>query len=267
MSIIIPTCNRNDLLSKCLELLSPDIQAIGLNDYEVIVTDDSKDNKAKSLIEVNYSWAKWMEGPKKGPAANRNNGAKYAKGEWLVFVDDDCLPQNSWLNSYREAINLNKNIHVFEGCTNAERPRQRFDEEAPINTSGNKLWSCNFAISKDVFFKLNGFDENFPNAAMEDVDFYVRVTELTQILFVPGAFVIHPWRKKIPFKNFKKHLKSQRYFARKHGIKNTYSFRLERTKIWLGSIFFEFRTLIKFSMKGWPIYLERCFFNFCMIFL
>ena len=87
-SVIVPTCNRNDLLAKCLELLNPANQTIK-EVYEVIVTDDSKNNVAKALIEDIFTWAKWVEGPKRGPAANRNNGAKDAKGDWLIFIDDD----------------------------------------------------------------------------------------------------------------------------------------------------------------------------------
>ena len=64
-----------------------------MDQAEVIVSDDSKQCIAKELIQEKYSWVKWIEGPKKGPAANRNNGAKYATGDWFIFIDDDCEPQ------------------------------------------------------------------------------------------------------------------------------------------------------------------------------
>ena len=44
LSVIIPTCNRNDLLRKCLNNLIPDFQSIDSSKYEIIVTDDSKLN-------------------------------------------------------------------------------------------------------------------------------------------------------------------------------------------------------------------------------
>jgi len=256
----------NDLLSNCLDLLDVNIRSITA-DYEVIVTDDSKDNIAKALISEKYSWAKWVAGPKHGPAANRNSGAKVATGEWLIFLDDDCLPQQKWLASYIDAINSTGNGLVFEGRTDAERPQQRFDEEAPINIDGNKLWSCNFAINKALFNQLNGFDESFPFAAMEDVDFYTRVCSQSSITFLPDAFVIHPWRRMKPFTSLNKQLMSQKHFANKYGLLANSGFRWSRFKIFAGGIFIDFKKLLGFSMKGWAFYLEKCVLNFCLIFI
>jgi GT2 family glycosyltransferase len=265
MSIIIPTCDRNDLLSNCLDLLHNSNPSI-LNVYEVIVTDDSKNCIAKKLIEESYPFVKWVDGPKRGPAANRNNGAKIAKGDWLIFLDDDCLPQKEWLNSYENAIQLSKDDLVFEGSTRPERRRQRFDEESPVNIRGNNLWSCNFAINKTFFEDLVGFDENFPYAAMEDVDFHKRVLSKTHVVFLPQALVIHPWRRIKPFKSFNKHIKSHRFFAKKHGLRG-FDFRLSRTKIFISGIFKGFYLLSRFSFRGWPIYIEKCMLNFCLIFI
>lgn len=266
ISVIIPTCDRNDLLSKCLDLLSSTAQNIDRALYEVIVTDDSTQNLAKFLIEENYPWAKWIEGPKRGPAANRNKGVAFANGEWVMFIDDDCEPQKDWLTSYVEVIE-NTDFLVLEGKTIADRPKQRFDEEAPINTQGNKLWSCNFAIKKEFFITMQGFDESFPYPAMEDVDFYTRIVKHTNIVFVPDALVIHPWRRIKPFKSFKKHLKSHIHYAKKYQLKSKLKFRWVRVKIFIGSILFSFRELVSFSMKGWPLYIEKCVLNFCLIFI
>src|SRR5690348_16192010 len=100
ISVIIPACNRNELLSKCLAKLHPSVQSLPAELYEMIVTDDSKDNVSKEFIHQNYSWIKWVQGPKKGPAANRNNGAAHAKNDWLVFIDDDCTPDKNLLAGY-----------------------------------------------------------------------------------------------------------------------------------------------------------------------
>ncbi|MFM6509421.1 MAG: glycosyltransferase family 2 protein, partial [Dolichospermum sp.] len=138
--------------------------------------DDGYQSTAQEMIEQNYPWVKWVAGPGKGPAANRNNGAKYATGEWLAFTDDDCLPDPQWLASYGEAIANNKSYLVFEGRTYVDRPRKNLAETSPINESGGYLWSCNFSIQKQLFESLGGFDERFPYAAMEDVDLRLRLT-------------------------------------------------------------------------------------------
>ena len=263
-SIIIPTCNRNELLGKCLDKLFYSIQNFTKQDYEVIVTDDSKENIAKEFLLQKYSWVIWVEGPKLGPAANRNNGAKYAKGEWLLFTDDDCLPDENWLNSYKEAIN-NTGAIVYEGYTNADRSKQRFDEEAPINLSGGNLWSCNFAIKKFFFQELEGFDENFPFAAMEDIDLMFKIIKFEKIEFVPTAIIIHPWRRVKAFKGFYKHFLSHQYF-RKKNVKNISNYRLSRLKIFIGGIYSLTIDLFKFHFKGVGVYLEKNILNFLLIF-
>jgi GT2 family glycosyltransferase len=219
LSVIIPTYNRNDLLSKCLEKISPSSQNVAAFDYEVIVTDDSKDAIAKRLIAENFPWAKWIAGPKMGPAANRNHGANEAKGNWLVFIDDDCLPNDNLLHEYMNALINHKNTLVFEGCIKVDRPQSSFIEESPINENGGYLWSCNFMIERKLFIDtLQGFDEQFPYAAMEDVDLDYRLKKVQiDIIFLSKAFVIHPWReRKNIFSVTLKRFDSLLYFLEKH---------------------------------------------------
>lgn len=219
LSLIIPTCNRNDLLKLCLNNLSPKFQTLDANDYEVIVTDDGKQKQAKQFIEDNYKWVKWIAGPQKGPAANRNNGARNALGEWLIFIDDDCLPDKHILKVYQTAVSNNNETLVFEGCIKADRERKSLSEESPVNETGGYLWSCNFMINKNLFLNdLNGFDENFPYAAMEDVELDFRLKKKgIRKAFLKNAYVIHPWREQkkmwdITLKRFKSTL----YFLKQH---------------------------------------------------
>ena len=217
LSVIIPTCNRNNLLGICLDKLSPGFQTIAAENYEVIVTDDSKDNIARSFIQANYPWVTWVEGPKRGPAANRNNGAKNAKGSWLVFIDDDCEPDKNILLKYSQAIKIDPEILAFEGRIYVNRDKQSYLEESPVNETGNLFWSCNICIKQTLFFSLKGFDEQYPYAAMEDVDFFKRLKIKTdKYQFLIDASVLHPWRNnKNLFGIILKREKSTRYFLAK----------------------------------------------------
>ncbi len=154
LSVIIPTYHRNDLLAKCLDCLAPGVQTLPADQYEVIVSDDGCESTAEEMIRQNYPWAKWVAGSRKGPAANRNNGAKYAQGEWLVFTDDDCVPDAQWLEAYAEAIVDKPEYLVFEGRTYNNQPRKSFADFAPLNETGGYLWSCNFTIQKQLFQSL-----------------------------------------------------------------------------------------------------------------
>lgn len=194
-SVIVPTCHRNDVLAQCLEKLLLNRQNIKADLFEVIVTDDGKNSTAEAMIKKHFSWVQWIKGTGRGPAANRNNGAKAAAGKWLVFTDDDCLPDISWLEEYNIAIDNHPNVKVFEGKTYANRAKESFNEVAPINEKGGNMPSCNFVILKDAFNALGGFDENF-KFYFEDMDLSYRIKKADiPILFVPNASVCHPWRK------------------------------------------------------------------------
>jgi GT2 family glycosyltransferase len=207
LSVIIPTFKRHETLGICLKHLTPKIQNLSPDLFEVIVTDDAPGNESRDFLSRDYPWALHNRGPQKGPASNRNSGAKSARGEWLIFLDDDCLPQPSFLSAYIEAINRNPDYFVFEGRTLAERPRIRLDEEAPINDRGGYLWSCNFLIKRKLFLEMGGFCELYPYACMEDVDFREQLRERDiKFLFVPNASVIHPWRSLAPDNKYLKML-------------------------------------------------------------
>jgi GT2 family glycosyltransferase len=214
LTVFIPTYHRNDDLAKCLQRLAPGMQAQGFLiapghhdlprsrpcessfSYEVIVTDDGRESTAESMIAAHFPWARWVSGPQRGPAANRNNGAKHSCGDWLVFLDDDCIPNGNILYSYYAQTQKCSDSCVLEGRIFVDRPRLRMDEVAQLNETGGKLWSCNFAISRKAYFYVGGFNESFPFACLEDTDLrYALEASGATILFVSSAAVMHPWRR------------------------------------------------------------------------
>ncbi len=196
LSVIIPTCNRNDALGKCLALLHPAVQKVSETQYEVIVSDDTTGNNAETFIKAKFPWVKWKAGPQRGPAANRNNGAAHALHEWLVFIDDDCLPENSLLKEYMHAISTYPNILAFEGSIMPDdwNLLKKDMAECPVNTGGECFWSANICVQKQLFKNLGGFDEQFLMAAQEDQDLYIRLKQQTQVLFLGNCIVKHPVR-------------------------------------------------------------------------
>jgi GT2 family glycosyltransferase len=216
-SVIVPTCDRDELLVRCLEQLLPGAQTVEEDDYEVIVTDDGRAMTSETTLHEKFPWARWTQGPRRGPAANRNHGAQQASAPWLVFCDDDCLPTPQLLEAYARAIRQHPTIRIFEGRTSADRPKRHPLEDAPINQSGGCLWSCNLAISTELFRQVGGFNEAFPYAAMEDMDFSRRLRAMSMAaVFVPEAEVIHPWRMVDLKAHARRHVASQLIYARLH---------------------------------------------------
>jgi GT2 family glycosyltransferase len=219
-SVVIPTYRRPDDLARCLDQLAPGEQNLSFEYYEVIVSDDEgKESETQTLVKEQYPWAKWVAGPGRGPAANRNRGAKYAEAEWLVFTDDDCVPESEWLEAYAEEASRHPSLSVMEGATLPEGPRKSLAWQAPINTEGGRLWSCNLAVSADCFSTLGGFDTDYP-FALEDMDFKTRVLKHDlSWTFVREAVVTHPWRQGTArelFTRQMRELRGWRVFAKKH---------------------------------------------------
>ena len=209
LSVIIPTYQRNESLAQCLDYLAPGVQTLSPQQYEVIVTDDGTHTTAEAMVTEHYPWVKWVASGKGNPAANRNHGASYAQGEWLVFTDDDCIPQLNWLQAYAEIIR-----HLVRDGYNSEAiyqpssstplafegaiyPVGNLDQdlvECPVNLNGGCFWSANIAIQRCLFEELGGFDANYPLAAFEDQDLKIRLEKRTKIVFVSQAIVKHPVR-------------------------------------------------------------------------
>ena len=192
-SVVIPTYERPDDLRICLNSLSKDIQP-GSPSYEIIVTDDSKSEESRRIVEKEFPDVSWGKGKHNGPAGNRNAGVGRAKGEWIVFLDDDCIAQEGYLNAYAKAIRANPDIQVFEGRIFADRPRRTWAEGCPENEHGGMLWTSNLCVNRKLFMEIGGLDERF-QIAYEDVDFALRLKQKgNQSIFVSDAAVCHPWR-------------------------------------------------------------------------
>jgi GT2 family glycosyltransferase len=229
LSVIVPTCHRNEDLGHCLEALrpvdgetiagSPIAETVRTKNfvYEVVVTDDGVRGTAEGLISEKYPWARWCAGPRRGPAANRNSGARMGRGEWLLFLDDDCVPVSGFLVAYASAAHQFPAYSVFEGQTVAPHPQQRSDQESPINVKGGVLWSCNFGIRRSLFLEIGGFDEKFPFPSMEDMDLQFRLEQAGYTSkFLPKACAQHPWRPRRGTRFCFESAKSIQYFISKH---------------------------------------------------
>ena len=185
ISVVIPTCNRTESLARCLEPLGAAA--------EIIVSDDGKTPATRQLISARFPKVKWIQGLHRGPAANRNHGARQATGEWLAFIDDDCIPDGKWLD---EIARVTAASDVIEGKTASFGRTNHPLEEIVENVTGDLLWSCNLAIRRDVFERLGGFDEDFLEAGGEDLEFAWRIREMKLVVnYVPEAVVYHPARR------------------------------------------------------------------------
>ena len=239
-SVVIPTYRRNDLLARCLDALAPGVQTLPAGRYEVVLTDDGPEGEnAQSMLAERYPWARWTQGPRRGPAANRNHGARQVQADWIAFTDDDCIPDPGWLQAFADARAAHPDAQVLEGKTVCREPLKSPLTHSPTNEHGGYLWSCNMAIRREWFERLNGFDESYPYPAIEDVDLRERIKEAGQSFpFISGAVVDHPPRPVPPPLRRAQMAESEYVYFRRRGetlekrrwMKRTALFRLR--EIW-----------------------------------
>jgi GT2 family glycosyltransferase len=193
ISVIIPTCDRNDMLARLLDGLAPGVQTLPADRYEVIVTDDGRKGSAEAMIAEKYPWVRWVDGPRTQRVENRNSGARYARGEWLVFLDDDTIPDAVLLEAYDRE--MKPGVPGLCGAIYATSKYPTDLGECPVNHGGDGFWSANVAIHRDRFFELDGWQSDHHWGFYEDVDMGLRLRQFGDVPFVPDARVGHDVRQ------------------------------------------------------------------------
>ena len=166
-SIIVPTKNSAETLLACLTSIKnqtyPNIEYIVVDNYSSDTTQDiAKNNEAHLIIAGNER------------SSQRNAGAKYAKGEFLVFIDSDMELLPGVIHECVKIMQEHSNIQaivipedsfgttLWARCKNFER-----------STYANSPWlhGARFFRSS-AFFEISGFQEDITGA--EDFDIQTR---------------------------------------------------------------------------------------------
>ena len=111
-SMLVRQALREDLRSR-LQSLSLENQKDAPK-YEIIVTDDSRSDRCRKVVELEFPNASWKVEKMKGPGQSQP-GAARAMGEWIIFIDDDCIAQSSIYRLTTKPLIKNPSIGVLEG--------------------------------------------------------------------------------------------------------------------------------------------------------
>lgn len=181
VSVIIPSYNEATYIGRLLEALSRQ----NFESFEVIVSDaESKDGIKKVIKSFSGKLdIKLVQTPPRGPAAGRNEGAKAARGEWLLFLDaDDDIDDPNFIKTLLEEAQRNS----WKTASAAMKTKKR---ESFLNRLGIALFYryqkllahtkhpvaqgyCIFTQAK-VFKNSHGFNEKIHYG--EDNDYVSRV--------------------------------------------------------------------------------------------
>lgn len=153
--------------------------------FEIIVIIDGETTKFDALLKQ-PNITKLVLKSKGGPAKARNTGARIAKGDILCFIDSDIIIPKNLLKKVALEFEHNPTIAAIFGSYDDEPGKSNFLSQYRnlihhyVHQSGKEeaftFWSGFGAIRKEVFEKMNGFDEvTYPKPSIEDIDLGYRL--------------------------------------------------------------------------------------------
>lgn len=239
ISIIIVTFNSESFIDACLKSI---VEQNDFNRYslEIIIVDNYSTDKTINMLKSEYPFVKIISNSENIGYGKANNiGACQANGKYLIIMNPDTIVENGWLAGLLKPlvdgkklittpkilvydgsrINTCGNVIHFTGlaCTRGygSKPDTYNEPEYVCEASG-----CCFAIKKENFIELGGFDKNI-FLYHEDVEFSYRALLFGfKILYVPISIIRHDYSMKINPKKLYylergRYLILRKYFSRR----------------------------------------------------
>jgi glycosyltransferase involved in cell wall biosynthesis len=189
-SVLIPTFNRRASVAQALAALAR--QTLDPSRFEVIVViDGAEDGTAQMVDEWTAPFTlRGICQPNKGAAAARNTAIHAAKGEILIFLDDDMEPAAECVEQHiREHANQQRccilaAVPMPIGPTSsavqafvAEKFNQHLAQLAQpdYQLTQRDFYSGHFSIRRSVLLEVGLFDEQFTIYGNEDVELFLRL--------------------------------------------------------------------------------------------
>ena len=210
VSIIIPVYNQSLYTIYCL-------RAIYLNsknvDYEVIIADDVSCDGTRYISKYFENLNVIRNKKNLGFLLNCNNAARYAKGKYILFLNNDTSVKENWLKPLVDTLENNSDIglvgskFVFPNGVLQEAGGIIFNDGSAANYGKyddaskpeynyvrdvDYISGASIMISKKLWDKIGGFDPDFAPAYCEDSDlaFQVRKHNL-RVVYQPLSVVTH----------------------------------------------------------------------------
>ena len=242
VSVVIPTLNREQVLCDTLDyFLTRETHPL----LEVIVVDQTERHEPRTAryLESVAGRIEHVRATYKSLPRARNDGLARARGDIVLFVDDDVQPRDGFVAAHVKPY-VDPKVWMVTGPSPAPggellRRDQMSDAEYAQLLAGQKIawhvdfdyvpcdWAagCNFSVRRDAARRVGGFDENFIGSAIgEDAEFSGRIkTHGGLIYYATRAFLIHlqmvtgGCRSDVGPAYVKMYAYNQNYFYRKIG--------------------------------------------------
>jgi GT2 family glycosyltransferase len=210
-TVIIPVYNKIRMTVACITSLIKQRQGIN---YEIIIADDCSSGDSYSNLN-SLTWLNVVRtNTNLGFIGNCNNAAKYAKGRYIVFINNDTLVNEYCIRNLVATFENFKNVGIVGGkilnidnsvqeCGGIVWPHgeiwnfgRDYSHDYEFQTSYVRevdyVSGCLLCIDSQLWTKLNGFDEHYWPAYCEDTDICIRARqEGKRILMNPEASIFH----------------------------------------------------------------------------
>lgn len=203
VSVVVPVGDNPDGISRLVNAIRA-CSDTGHGPRELIIVDDGSREPLSALRSNGSFPIKIIRQLRVGPASARNEGAKVAAGSWLLFTDSDCEPTTSWIKGFIPALNGSIAYAGGVRAKGSDQWSQYYDSQCtlipPPGRPGSPAYliTANALVWKEAFDAVSGFDERFPYAAGEDIDFGLRLWRLGDISYALDAVVIHDFEASWP---------------------------------------------------------------------
>jgi len=215
VSVVVATMNRPELLLQCIGAIVEG----DLADFELLAVDQSRDETTRRAVEKRFGAdprIRYIHSDVVGSSHARNVGIAESRGSIVAFVDDDAVPDSSWLSAYVQAFRDIRPTPALVGgritlkwngpCPGWYPEGCKFilgtydiGNEVREFPPGDLPISANFALLRDAVPAGEAFDTGLgfsPSAhgllAAEDSLLALRVMSGGGRLFYhPGAHVLH----------------------------------------------------------------------------
>jgi glycosyltransferase involved in cell wall biosynthesis len=172
------TYNRAHLLARVLEACFE--QNIPSDSYEVVLVNDGSRDGTPEVIEAARAQASCaftvVNQENAGLARARNRGIARARGERIVFIDDDVLPVPSFLEEHLRSHERTPEAVVRGAVINtASFERLPVPVWTPANYSGNFFWTTNVSAPLAKIREVGAFSESFREYGWEDIELGMRL--------------------------------------------------------------------------------------------
>ncbi|MCG9900335.1 MAG: glycosyltransferase [Hydrotalea sp.] len=211
VSVIVTTYNRTIRLENNIRaLLNQDLESDV--QMEIIIVDDCStpynSQKAAQIASQSDQILLIVNPTNKGLSGSRNVGALYAKGEYLLFLDDDIMAESGYVmghlsilskednvatvGSLRFPPELTRNNNLMKYLSSRELRQRNLDDLFLSNLTPQYLGGGICGMKRFHFTKVGGFSESFTFYGGEDVQMGDSLNKLgVRIKYAPDARADH----------------------------------------------------------------------------